>query len=166
MAAVETPPPGGARITVVLSDCVAKVALTGAIAMALTAEALILKLTPFPPAGMLTELGSVRFGLALESLNVMPAFAGADSVRVHAATPGVTRLRGVHPTPFNCAAWGIVITPARPSIGTAAPSRDAPSVSVTPMLETTLGVVAASCTATRATAPSPSTPLVMPARMH
>ena len=87
----------------VLSDCVSKVALTSATAMLFTVEALIVKVAPFPAAGTLTEPGSVRFGLALESLNVMPAAVGAESVSVHAATPGVTTLRGVHPTPFNCA---------------------------------------------------------------
>src|SRR5438105_14546432 len=112
MAAVETPPPGGARITVVLSDRAPSVAVTGARAMLLTAEAVILNLAPFPPAGTLTDAGMLMFGLALDSLNAMPAAAGADSVRVHAATPGVTTFGGVQATPFKSGGWRMVIIPA------------------------------------------------------
>ena len=108
----------------------------------------------------------LMFGLALDSLNVMPAAAGAESVRVHTATPGVTKLCGAHATAFKCAGWGMVITAARPWIGTVSPSRDAPSAPVTPMVETASDVPCASCTVTRATTPSPRTPLVSPARMQ
>src|ERR1043166_9736875 len=160
MAAGKTPPPGGARITVVLNDCAPSVAVTGARTMVFTLEAVTLKLALIPPAGTLTEAGVLMFGLELERLNAILAAAGADSVSVHVATPGVRKPCGVHTRPFRREGWAIVMTAARPRIGIGSPDADAPSVSVTPMLETASGVAGASFTVTRATTPSLRTPPV------
>jgi hypothetical protein len=134
----------------------------------LTAAAVTVKSPAAEPAAITTEDGIVT--LAVETMPVFTASpavgAGADTVTVHVAEPGVVTVAGEQTSPVTAYTGLIITSPPIPVMLTGIPLSMAPLLLVTWMVEDVLVVVGDTVNVAVATMPSLSAVLLIPNSRH
>ena len=142
-------------------DTPARVAVTTAVWLDVTALAVAVKVAVVAPAATVTEGGTARAELLSDTLtSVPPLGAACDKVTVQVTFPGGVSELGVHVRLVSvgdaCHPWTVMVPPL-PETATALPSARDPIVPLTEMRTDPLLVAEASVAVTTATTPLPIT---------